>query len=750
MKNNKFNIPKLINAETLLKQDNIQQKWLVNGFFPVGVTIISSPPKMGKTFFALQVAASLASESETIFENLPISQVNCLYISLDENLAEIQSRLALIKNKFNLANIDRLLLLDSFPRLDNGGLNQLEFIIRAHEIRFVVIDLFVNLVPESYHFGNYSKDYNLITGLKKIAYKYSLAIALVHHNTKTKQKNDQNNISGSAGIQAACDGWILLTYEPETEVYYVHTKSNHTAEKFFPASFSESGLWLVSTVKRRNRVVLDGDSDYENVKEDVVDDKEAFENPLPDKLTDDEIEEMWKQADQVDSQSYTEAQDTLSEQPESPPTFVNGGDICTDIYTLTSKTENEDRNTNGLIANTSNGQVREVVEPQNVKEQDLGERRNEEGDYKESDDFKENRIYGYIPIVQIKENQMISHYMSPSTCFYTRVLKSGDEYFELDNYCLVEKAKQEGEELVYCEIIESEISNDLYPSILKAGSRIRSAGGEITYPERIKIVNQLARLIRSSNKEYIEYEHGGKRRYRFGEDRGKDIRTILAESLNLVPKTVTAILRHGRYLNDETLDQCMAKGWNKNKFEALQTDKGLKIEELKSQGMPEETITEEISKFVLEYFEQVNMLDTTETETQQENDSSDKQALLATVLQTLRSLRGNHKEESSDMPEEIEQLEEVSDNESNDDSNIYNDLINEIFELSEEENAEEKQETVSGIEHTKNKLHNVAGTLYKLSSSPTQELAELREQIRGIISHLELILQESEDAESTQ
>lgn len=110
---------------------------------------------------------------------------------------------------------DRLDIWTACPRLDKGGLQEIEAWLKDHaDARLVIIDSLAKVRPPRSPNGNmYDDDYRALEGLQQLALKYGIAIVVVHHLRKMESSDPLERLSGSMAISGAADSIFVLTRE---------------------------------------------------------------------------------------------------------------------------------------------------------------------------------------------------------------------------------------------------------------------------------------------------------------------------------------------------------------------------------------------------------------------------------------------------------------------------------------------------------------------------------------------------------
>jgi len=226
-KNNNIYVPKteieknepdkIITLNELFQKDIPSLNWIIPEIICEGVTIMASRPKLGKSWFCLQL--SLAVATGQTFLNYSIQNPSpVLYIPLEDSERRIKNRFTTIAENSLIENIGLIENL-SFPNgfkikpLNEGGLDELSEYIKTSGFKLIVIDTFGRAISiQQKHNGKgFNEDYEIIGKIQRFALENHIAIILVHHTTKLEYSDNVfDGIQGTTGItQAQIRSWFL-------------------------------------------------------------------------------------------------------------------------------------------------------------------------------------------------------------------------------------------------------------------------------------------------------------------------------------------------------------------------------------------------------------------------------------------------------------------------------------------------------------------------------------------------------------
>lgn len=188
--------------------------WLVRGLLPLGIAVLSAPPKYYKSFMALGLCIEICKGGH--FLGFECEKHACLYLDLESSYRRPKERINLIMGK-ETPKPENLYILTSddiiFLKIGNGLEMQIDNQLKKHpDIKLIVIDI-LQLVrpPQKKITTAYTQDYDDIQALRRIASKHDIALLLIHHNRKMRDTSDVfNQLSGSTGLLGATDcTWVI-------------------------------------------------------------------------------------------------------------------------------------------------------------------------------------------------------------------------------------------------------------------------------------------------------------------------------------------------------------------------------------------------------------------------------------------------------------------------------------------------------------------------------------------------------------
>lgn len=218
-------------GDALLRAKFPEQADVVPGFFVEGLTILAGPPKLGKSWLALQAGLDI-SRGEEFLEQPVRPGTEVLYLTLEDGPRRLKNRIRASMDSVRMTSFtgasggirDGLHL---FTKWEEGerGLAILRLWLKRHPtVKFVVVDTLAVLRGESSKAG-YAGDYKVMRGLKDIADSLAISILAITHTRKTRGVDPFDMIMGSSGTTGAADTlMVMLPLTPDRKLAALHVR----------------------------------------------------------------------------------------------------------------------------------------------------------------------------------------------------------------------------------------------------------------------------------------------------------------------------------------------------------------------------------------------------------------------------------------------------------------------------------------------------------------------------------------------
>lgn len=238
--------PAGMRCSDLVELDIPEISWIVPGLLATGLTVLAGKPKVGKSWFALQLCISVASGLG--FLGRECVQGEVIYLALEDGPRRAKKRVLSLLNGQSAPH--GLTFYYEWPRLDSGGLEALEGLIRSTpNLRLLVIDVWAKVRPLKKPRGatSYEIDYAEASRIKRLADNHNIALELVTHLRKPNGKSAAidlfDEVSGSTGITGAADATFILTRTRNVADGELHVTGRDVDEIQLALTRNQSGGW---------------------------------------------------------------------------------------------------------------------------------------------------------------------------------------------------------------------------------------------------------------------------------------------------------------------------------------------------------------------------------------------------------------------------------------------------------------------------------------------------------------------------
>ena len=201
-----------IDAADLLGKDLPSPSYILKPFLAEGLTLLAAAPKAGKTTLMRQIAAAVNCGSEVLGERCAKGDV--LFLSLEEGELLFREKLKVME--MPAEEVRGIRLEFEWPQAARGVDRLRDWCKGRSGERpnaLIIIDSLARfrLTPPS-KANIFMEDYNALKSLADLCKEFpGVAICVLHHTTKANHDDPLACISGSHGLTAAVDGYMVLT-----------------------------------------------------------------------------------------------------------------------------------------------------------------------------------------------------------------------------------------------------------------------------------------------------------------------------------------------------------------------------------------------------------------------------------------------------------------------------------------------------------------------------------------------------------
>lgn len=200
-----------IDGEALLALELPEVHYLCRPWIPEGVTILAGRPKIGKTTLLRQVAVSSASGADLWGSSC--TQTEVLFLSLEEGQKLMRRKLILAG--YTGPQLRRILFHWKW-RHGAEGIADIREKLRANpSIRLVIVDSLTRFRDApTRDKPQFHQDYEAVRLLADVAKDHAgLSIIVLHHTKKDQGDDPIADISGTFGLTAAADNFMVMRRE---------------------------------------------------------------------------------------------------------------------------------------------------------------------------------------------------------------------------------------------------------------------------------------------------------------------------------------------------------------------------------------------------------------------------------------------------------------------------------------------------------------------------------------------------------
>lgn len=195
-----------VGAQTLMEKILKKPVWLVEGLLSTSCAcVLASPPKYGKSFFALQLGQSVAMGEPFLGYKTTKSPV--LYLALEDVPTRVQSRLWGLTDE----STDDFVIATEALTLGGGLTGQLEDYLEDYpDTKLFIIDT-LQVARDASADYSYSSDYADMRTLKAFSDRCGVCVLVLTHLRKMICPSDSfANITGTTGISGAVDQMMVM------------------------------------------------------------------------------------------------------------------------------------------------------------------------------------------------------------------------------------------------------------------------------------------------------------------------------------------------------------------------------------------------------------------------------------------------------------------------------------------------------------------------------------------------------------
>ena len=234
----------MFTAATLATEDIPPIEYVIPGLVAEGLTLLVAPPKIGKSWWVLGVAAAVC-EGGLVFGAIEVDKRPVLYLALEDGRGRLQRR----QQTINAPESNWLNFL-TMADLNASVTETITAFVERNAAHKPLVILDTLGKARGMYSGNdaYGRDYSEMSVLKNIVDEYpGSSLIVVHHTNKGEKSDFLDSVSGTQGLAGAADSTLLIKRERNTDEATIHVTSRDAEEGEYAFTLDDGTWALVGT-----------------------------------------------------------------------------------------------------------------------------------------------------------------------------------------------------------------------------------------------------------------------------------------------------------------------------------------------------------------------------------------------------------------------------------------------------------------------------------------------------------------------
>lgn len=230
--------PGLMSADYLLTAQFPEPKWIIPGIVPAGLTVLGGAPKMGKSFFSLQMM--LAVVTGGYFLGQQIVKRPVLYLALEDHPTRLQERMKSMGWPLETPGdfLTVLTVREIIHDFNQQGAEHLANIIAKKGYELVIIDTLSKIFK-----GDKNEEQEMmgfVSPLQILSQESEIGLMIVHHHGKMMNRDVVKDLMGSTSLGGAADTILGMYRERNSAGAELAMTGRNTIEKTLKMRFDPS------------------------------------------------------------------------------------------------------------------------------------------------------------------------------------------------------------------------------------------------------------------------------------------------------------------------------------------------------------------------------------------------------------------------------------------------------------------------------------------------------------------------------
>lgn len=198
-----------VTADALMRRTFPPVEWVLPGVIPAGYVVLAGPPKLGKSWLALQLGLAASSGGHAL-GRIQVPARVVVYFALEDSERRLQDRIGQLVGTESVS-ADLVLVVKVKP---GEIVATIRAYLRRHRGALVLLDTLGRVMPPAVTGQTaYERDYAVGAALKSLADEHDATIVAVHHSRKMGATDFLDLVLGSQGIAGAADTIIVVQRE---------------------------------------------------------------------------------------------------------------------------------------------------------------------------------------------------------------------------------------------------------------------------------------------------------------------------------------------------------------------------------------------------------------------------------------------------------------------------------------------------------------------------------------------------------